>query len=281
MLILAVTAAVLLLLLGNTARNAGQWQPLRITPDAALARLEPGWRLMLPPGPGPHRAAILLSGCDGVHDNMNYWARVMLDHGRAALILDSHGPRGLDRAQSWRAVCAAQVLTGAERAADIAVALQALASDPRLDATDVALLGASHGGWTAMEFLDLAAAGMAPPPGLTDWPAAPAALLARIGPVILLYPYCGVMSGADDARWPPGRAALMILAERDRITDPLACQAMADRLNQGGAGIAVQVIAGADHGFDQRERSALSPLEFVQVHTDAATAAVGQLLDAR
>lgn len=277
MALLAVLTVVMLLALANTLRNAGRWQPLETTPRMLADSLSREWRLMLPPGPGPHPAAILLSGCDGVHDNMDLWAGVMVAQGRAALILDSHGPRGFMEAQRWRAVCAGQVLTGAERAADIAVALDALAADPRIVAEDVALLGASHGGWTVMEFMDLAGLGAAPPPGLTDWPAPPGDLLARVGPVVLLYPYCGVLSRADDANWPADKPGLMILAERDRIVDPAACEAMAARLNGKGARIAVQVLKGADHGFDQAERSAFSPLEFDRTHTDAAIIAVKRM----
>ena len=95
---------------------------------------------------------MLLSGCDGVHDNMEFWANRLAARGYRALILDSHRPRGLDRFEAWRLVCAGQVLPGAERAGDLAVAL----ADPALPAGGRIVLGASHGGWAAMEFLRLA-----------------------------------------------------------------------------------------------------------------------------
>lgn len=269
-LALLLLAAVLA---ANTFRNAAGWQPVTDSPTERLALLRPHWRLVLPDAgrfAAPHPAAILLSGCDGVHDNMDYWAERMAAHGRAALILDSHRPRNLDQHQAWRAVCAAQILTGAERAGDLAVALAALEEMEGIDAGDVALFGASHGGWTAMELIQLATRD-ALPPGLSAWPAPPGDLLDRIGPVILLYPYCGILSRAEEGHWPAHLGGLMILAENDSITDPEKCREMAADLVLGGAAIEVATIRGADHGFDQRDRSSLSILEFDPARRAEAT----------
>ena len=253
--------AIILAILGlNTARNAAGWQPITHTPAQREALLAPSWRILHPKTPGPHKAAILLSGCDGVHDNMDYWAQVLLAQDRTVMILDSHAPRKLDRAQAWRAICAGQVLPGSERAGDVAVAITALQHMPGIDPRDTMLLGASHGGWTAMELM----AGLSsptPPPGLTEWPEKPAELAARIGPVVLLYPYCGLLSRGEEGRWPPGSAGLMILAENDSITDPEACRDMANKLVGKGVDLHMVTLPGINHGFDQSERSALSSLE--------------------
>lgn len=251
-------------LAANTLRNVARLQPITDTPVERLELLGAHWRLILPDDPAfsaPYPVAILLSGCDGVHDNMDYWAARMVALGRAALILDSHQPRRLDQHQAWRAVCAAQVLTGAERAGDIAVAMMALDDMADINAEDVAIFGASHGGWTAMELIQLAASGEIPP-GLSAWPAPPEDLLRRIGPVTMLYPYCGIVSRARNARWPAHIRGLMILAETDSITDPEQCREMAGDLSAQGAALEVVTIPGADHGFDQKDRSALSILEF-------------------
>ncbi len=85
---------------------------VREAPEVRQARLAPGWRLLLPEGAGPHPAAILLSGCDGVHDNMDFWADLLVRRGRAALIVDSHTLRGLDADPAWRLVCAGLALRG-------------------------------------------------------------------------------------------------------------------------------------------------------------------------
>lgn len=278
LIVLAVTALAVLVLLGlNTARNAAGWQPIVQTPAQRLSLLSGSWRMILPQGPGPHKAAILLSGCDGVHDNMDYWARVMRAQGRAALILDSHAPRKLNRAQAWRAVCAGQILTGAERAGDLAVALAALRDMPGIDARDVAVLGASHGGWAAMELM--AQLGQPdPPPGLSDWPLPPRDLAAQVGPVVLLYPYCGLISGAAAGPWPSGARGLMLLAENDSITDPASCREMLASLRAQNTDLHSMTLPDIDHGFDQHERSRLSQLEFNAAARDKATALIVEFL---
>ncbi|RDW13597.1 dienelactone hydrolase family protein [Paracoccus thiocyanatus] len=260
-LVLALLGLAALALGLNTARNYAGWQPATQTPAERLARLKPHWRILRPDGPGPHPAAVLLSGCDGVHDNMDYWARQFVAMGRAALILDSHVPRLLGKAQAWRAICAGRCCRGAERAGDLAVALAALRDMPGIDASDVALLGASHGGWTAMELMRQLG-GDEPPPGLTAWPAPPGSLAAQLGPVVLLYPYCGLLNGAAGGPWPGHVRGLMLLAELDSITDSADCRQMGKDLGAQGAHLAVTTYPGINHGFDQRERSLLSPLEF-------------------
>ena len=46
-------------------------------------------RTVAPPrGTAEAGGAVLLSGCDGVHDNMDWWAGVMLAQGRAVVNLD-------------------------------------------------------------------------------------------------------------------------------------------------------------------------------------------------
>ncbi|QRZ13529.1 dienelactone hydrolase family protein [Paracoccus methylovorus] len=267
---LTVLGVLVLALVLNTARNYAGWQPDTDTPAERRARLEPHWRLISPDGPGPHPAAVLLSGCDGVYDNMDYWAQEFVAMGRAALILDSHAPRNLDKAQAWRAICAGQVLPGTERAGDLAVALTALRGMPGVDASDVALLGASHGGWTVMELLRQLGESE-PPPGLTAWPAPPESLAAQLGPVVLLYPYCGLLNTADKGPWPDNIQGLMLLAEEDSIIDSEACRQMATEMAEHGAQLAVKTYPGINHGFDQREHSLLSPLEFDPKALEQAT----------
>ncbi|PRY19769.1 dienelactone hydrolase [Aliiruegeria haliotis] len=192
------------------------------------------------------------------------------------LILDSHAPRGFDHLESWRLVCAGQALPGAERAGDIAVALDALAEME--DVTDdVVLLGASHGGWTAMEFVGLALTGEVPP-GLTQWPSEPDMLLAHVSALVVLYPYCGALNGADAISWPDRPPLLMILAENDSIVSTPNCLEAAATLRQGGASVTSVVLAGADHGFDQRERSVLSSLKLDADLRDQATRDIADFL---
>lgn len=257
---LIAIGAVLCVLLLNTSRQYLRWSPFSETPDARAERLAANWRLVRPEGPGPHPAAILLSGCDGVRDNMDYWAAVFVQTGRAALIVDSHTPRGLDELDSWRLVCAGQMLSGAERAGDVAVAIHALSGMDEVS-NDIVIFGASHGGWSAMEFVAHAVAEETPP-GLARWPDAPDTLLRQVSALILLYPYCGVLNSTTPERWRGAPPALFVLAETDTIVSTPDCIALAEALRTNEAAVEVAIVPGADHGFDQREKSPLSTLEF-------------------
>ena len=52
---LMVLGLALAMLVLNTARNSAGWQPIRDTPEAWRAQLEPPWRLLRPATPGPHQ----------------------------------------------------------------------------------------------------------------------------------------------------------------------------------------------------------------------------------
>lgn len=259
--LLIAAALAVLVLAGLGANTARHWAGLAGSSEAAARRraeLAPFWRVVAPPrGTAEAGGAVLLSGCDGVHDNMDFWAGRLAARGYRALILDSHRPRGLDRFEAWRLVCAGQVLPGAERSGDLAVAL----ADPALPAGGRIVLGASHGGWAAMEFLRLALTRQVPP-GLDRWPASPADLLRRLDGVILLYPYCGLLNGADEGDWTAAPPILMVLAAEDQIISTPACEDLAERLRERGARLRIEVLPGADHGFDQQDHAALSPLDF-------------------
>jgi len=271
-------ALVAALIGGNTWR---QHQRLTLGADSPAARWQQIARdlaVIRPPGGGTHPAAVLLSGCDGVHDNMHWWAGVLAARGYTAIILDSHRFRGLDAYETWRLVCTLQTLSGAERAGDLAVLLANLDRVEGASGQGVLVLGASHGGWTAMELMALAASG-AVPPGLTGWPEPPAGMMARLGSMVLLYPYCGVLSRADEASWQAAPPTLMLLAEEDSVVSTPNCLAMAGRLERNGARIAMTVLPGVDHGFDQQEKAVFSTLVFDARARDAARQAVEAFLD--
>lgn len=97
-------------------------------PDALAAKLRQGFTVSEPAGDGPFPTALLVSGCDGPKDNLVRLATTRRAAGWAAVIVDSHGPRGYDHAQRWRLICTGQLLTGSERAGDVAVALDAAVS---------------------------------------------------------------------------------------------------------------------------------------------------------
>ncbi len=275
---LALGLVLLLGVAGNTARQVTGIMLFAESPVERLALLAPHWRLALPDGPAPHPALVLLSGCDGVRDNMDRWADAARAMGFATLIVDSHTPRNLDDYEAWRLVCAGQQLTGAERAGDLAVALAHLRAEPAVDPSRLAVLGASHGGWTVLDFLTLTD-GTDPPPGLTAWPEQTAAA-ARVGlrAAITLYPYCGAASRAGARGWDwPGQVT-MILVAGDAITGDVPCRELARRMDGVGYPIDLTVIDGVTHGFDQQTRSALSPLRFDAAATERATGIIAGAL---
>lgn len=271
-ILIGIIAVVVGAMGANTWRN---WAGVAISTDSPAERralLAPDWR-MVPEGADILDAgAMLLSGCDGVHDNMDYWAGVMAARGHPGLIVDSHVPRGYDKLESWRLLCMGQLLPGAERAGDLAVAMAETARD------DVILFGASHGGWTVLEYLRQAMSGDLPP-GLTDWPQAPADQLSRIGAAIVIYPYCGILNGAAEGDWSDMPPILMILAGQDELRVTPACQRMAEDLRERGADIQVILYEDAGHGFEQQERAPFSQLEFIPELRDAATQEVDAFLD--
>jgi dienelactone hydrolase len=273
----AALVFVVVILALNTWRQAVGWIPLGETPYDRANRLAEHWQFYRPDGPGPFPAAILLSGCDGVRDNMRYWAEMFVQTGRVALVIDSHTPRKLDSLEAWRLVCAGQALSGAERSGDIVAALHTLANMEDVDGSTV-ILGASHGGWAAMEFVAHTIAEKLPP-GLDHWPEAPGDLLRRVSAVVLLYPYCGILNGANRENWSGAPPTLLILAEKDTIVSTPDCMKRADALRETNASIETVVLPGADHGFDQREKSAFSTLKFDVDRRDFAREAVLRFLE--
>lgn len=276
---LLVAGTCLVLIGGNTfVRLTGHFLP-RDSPEARAALLAPDFDLRLPDGPGPFPALALFSGCDGVRDNMGLWADAAVAQGWAALIVDSHTPRGLDDYEVWRVICAGQLLTGAERAGDVGVALDALRSDPRIDSDRLLLVGASHGGWAVLDFLAFLQTGRRPD-GLTAWPGGSASAAgAGVVGAFVLYPYCGPGSRAARAGWPDGILVTMILVEDDRITGEEPCEDLAQRMRDTGRTVDLSIARGVTHGFDQKERSALSALEFDEAATAVAMARFLALLD--
>lgn len=254
----------------NTYRGMAGWSAVRYEPAALSAKLAPGYRVVRPRGAGPFPTVILFSGCDGPKDNLSHFANLLGREGWAVVIVDSHGPRNYDRLETWRLVCSGQLLVGAERAADVAVALDDVRDMPFVDASNIALMGASHGGWAVLDFLALQGSGRVSPI-LTRWPDSVVRDgIAGIRSVVALYPYCGALSVVGDEGWPEQVPALFLLVASDRIADDQACRRVAARQDRRGGSVDVVTFSGVTHGFDQREKEPLSALRFDARARDAA-----------
>lgn len=101
--------------------------------------------LYKPEGNGPFPAVVVLHGCSGVDYHHRAWAKQIKEWGYIALIVDSFGPRIVDR------VCGKSFRVSAlERAADSYGAAIYLKQLPYVNHENIGLIGFSHGGWAGM-----------------------------------------------------------------------------------------------------------------------------------
>lgn len=264
----------------NTFRAWLGWSVVTYAPAELAAKLRPAYVVTRPPGAGPFPTAVLLSGCDGPKDNLDRLAAALADAGWASIVVDSHGPRGLNTAEQWRLVCAGQLLTGSERAADVVIALDDLRRLAFVDRRHVALIGASHGGWAILDLLALMALGE-PPPILRAWPTGLRQDgVAGVRAAVLYYPYCGELSRAARTDWRAPMPLLFLLVAGDGIADEADCLALVQQQRAAGALVEVTLFEGVTHGFDQAEKSPLSALAYDPAATARALARTLTFLEA-
>ena len=274
-IVVSAVLAVALIAAGGLAGNSlGRylgWGPVKRDPQELAVSLREHYRVMKPDGDGPFPTGLLFSGCDGPKDNMLRWAQMLNRNGWAAVIVDSHAPRNLQDHELWRLVCAGQMLFGSERAGDVLVALGDARMLPFVDPGRIVLIGASHGGWAIMDLLAMESVS-ALPAGLSSHPQgiSPGAPLQGVIGQILVYPYCGIANQARVDGWSHPAPTLFLLAAEDSITPSRYCLDIVKLLEHRGLPVETMVFEGVNHGFDQQERSALSPLRFDPGVTQAA-----------
>jgi dienelactone hydrolase len=264
----AVTAAGVVLavwligIAGNSLAHYLGWGVERLPAATLSDRLAPHYRITKPAGQGRFPTALLFSGCDGPKDNLDTWVRELNAAGWAAIIVDSHAPRGLAGSDVWRLVCAGQVLMGSERAGDVLVSIDDARRMAFVDSERLVLIGASHGGWAIMDLLAL------DPPARLPFnlaglrPDGPADPLAGVGGALLLYPYCGPANRARPDGWRRPMPALFLLSADDAIAPAGPCLDIAKAMQRRGLPVETVVFDGVTHGFDQREKAPFSTLEF-------------------
>jgi dienelactone hydrolase len=198
---------------------------------------------------------------------MEMWAKVGTDAGFIVLAVDSGGPRALDREQSLDEVCTGEKLIGQERAGDIAAAFTFAAARPDIDPDRIIAAGWSHGAWTLMDYLALAARGANPPSIIGD--------VAAMDPagVILFYPYCGEGAWSRLAPWKTNASVIAFIAGSDTMVDGRQCLMQLQRLSKQGTNIELIDYPDADHVFDD---AGLEGGEFARYYSpaDAADAAM-------
>ncbi|KAA5802423.1 prolyl oligopeptidase family serine peptidase [Alkalicaulis satelles] len=201
--------------------------------------------LHLPEGvEGPVPAVVLLSGCGGVRDVQDDYARAANAQGWAALIVDSHAARGIGRTGSRLLVCTGLRMRGQARADDVFAALDLLRADARIDASALALAGWSHGGWTVLDAMASAEAGERGEGAFEG-----------VRGAFVVYPYCGAIIRAR--RDPVGAAFPVqpLLAGRDLIASARDCERLFTRQRSKGALIRPSILFDqATHAFDAEDQ---------------------------
>ena len=151
---------------------------------------------------------------------------------------------------------------GSERAGDVLVAIDDARRMRFVDPERILLVGSSHGGWAIMDLLALDPPRRLPTNLAALPPGAPADPLAGVAGAILLYPYCGQANRARRNGWTRPIPTLFLLSADDVIAPSGFCIDIADGLSAAGLPVQVVLFDAVTHGFDQQDRSALSPLEF-------------------
>ena len=158
----------------------------------------------------------------------------------------SLGPRDIGRMGAITTVYTALRLRGLQRSGDVLAALHAVQDMDDVDRDNLFLAGWSHGGWTLMDLFTLDLANDAPA-GLVD--VDPEAL-SRIRGVLLVYPFCGVITRSTSDAWHTEIDTLMITGGRDTVAPARSCEQAAERLNGNGSSIEWVQFDEATHAFD-------------------------------
>ena len=266
----AVVLIAVAALIGNTVAGYLGWTAQRVSKAELSGLLSPYYEVHKPAGDGPFPTALLYSGCDGVHDNMARWADMLVHNGWAAIVVDSHTPRDYADNEWWRLICTGQLLTGAERAGDVVVTLADAREMDFVDKDRMALIGMSHGGWSIMDLLALDTTGRLPfnLRGMSSDDVGEA--LSGVRALVLVYPWCGLANRARQTVWQNEAPILFLLATDDIIAPSDECIEIANALEAAGHTVETRLFSGVTHGFDQSNRSVLSPLQFDPVATATA-----------
>jgi len=275
----AFTVTWFLVVGGNTIGRYVGWTVAGHDPQVLLESLRPFYRVIKPEGEGPFPTGLLYSGCDGPKDNLQRWGEMLAARGWAAIIVDSHSPRGFLDHDIWRLLCAGQLFMGSERAGDVLLSLYDARRMPFVDRDRMALIGSSHGGWAIMELLAFEAASQLPfglaalPDDMVEEP------LEGVVGTILIYPYCGPANRALRSGWSHRAPTLFLLSGNDVIAPTQDCLRAAKMLAGRGLPVETVVFEGVTHGFDQVERAPLSTLQFNADATEVALRVGGEFLD--
>jgi dienelactone hydrolase len=198
---------------------------------------------------GKSPAVILAHGVGGVSDEREHaWAKRLNSWGIAAFVVDSYAGRGMKPpvyADSPKSTHFTAHLV------DAYLALQLIATHPKIDGDRVAVMGFSRGGEVAVNAVfdrfRVGAVGTAP---------------HRFAAYIPFYPYCNFRHVSKSLATAP---MLMLSGGADEMNDHEPCERLAAWLQGRGVPVRVVVYPSAHHGFDRLQPVTLDRA-YVGVH---------------
>ncbi|HYE44762.1 MAG TPA: dienelactone hydrolase [Caulobacter sp.] len=227
------------------------------TLEARWARLEPHAKVHGPADAERRPLALLFHGCGGVQPHLDAYAAVAAAAGWRSAVVDSFAPRGWSRAYGLGVVCTGARFWGFERAGDVLAALYGMGQREDIDASQVVLVGWSHGGWAIMDLMTMA---LETPQEARIGGAGPG-LLNGVKGLYLNYPYVGFGTRAAKRDWRYRPRVLGVLARRDHLGGPKLHEAAYARARASGCEVETVTVEGT-HAFDQPQEMllAVSPM---------------------
>ena len=212
------------------------------------AKVADASKVFKPSGPGPFPVALILHGCGGKTPFLEDYAKIAVQAGYAAVIVDSFKPRGMSTLDAKLFVCTGTVLQGLKRSADLFAMLAWLERQPWANSRKVFLAGWSHGGWTIMDGYAIGV-NAARATGLPD--ADPMRLRTQVKGALLVYPYAGYPSLTSRRGWGAGAPPVWsVLGGADRVVGWKHPQKAFERLQRDGVKIDTILYPDATHAFD-------------------------------
>ena len=212
-------------------------------PDAELSmRLDQHNLVLTPEGDGPFPAVLLLHTCYGNLGHVDDWAWRLKSRGYVAVVVNSMQARGLDGHFDRMAVCGGRTLRSEDRARDITISIEKLRRLRIVDGERIGIVGFSHGGWTALDFLGQPADSISQASS-TDG-------RSGVKSIVVVYPYCGGAVKSGGGIWPRDARMLILLAGSDMTVGTDECRALAREQQARGHAVTVHVYPGARHGYD-------------------------------
>ena len=224
-----------------------------LSPEARAEALASYTSLKFPQRGESFPLAVLLPGCMGWHPHHTEWEARLLKSKFAVLHVNSFKARGLTSPlELQREVCSGRQVTGDERAGDLVSVIEDVWRDPKVRSENSIIMGWSHGGWTALDFLVMLENRIKPPNLTKGLPLD----VGNFRAALLFYPYCGPAGFNWTAGLPRELDGYLFHGSRDVITSPRECKRRIERLKERGGNLEFVELQNAGHWFDNRAEPA-------------------------